>query len=119
MKPCLMLIGAAVIGSTLCANASRSNDSISTLDPAGVVNAQSAAEHEGFAKAFEAEAAALEKKVAFHQNLADTYGIPGGKSVQASIARHCRELAAEYRAAAEGNRQLALEQRALAQAAGK
>ena len=117
MKPYLMFISAAVIGSTVCANASRSSDSISTLDPARVVNAQSAADHESFAKAF--EAAALEKKVAFHQNLADTYGTPGGKSVQASIARHCRELAAEYRAAAEGNRQLAMEQRALAQSAEK
>ena len=117
MKRFLMFIGAAVIGIALSANASTSSDSIFTLDPARVANAQSAADHEGFAKAFEAEA--LDKKVAFHQNLADTYGTPGGKSVQASIARHCRELATEYRAAAEGNRQLATEQRALAQSAAK
>ena len=119
MKRFLMFIGAAVIGIALSANASTSSDSIFTLDPARVANAQSAADHEGFAKAFEAEAEALDKKVAFHQNLADTYGTPGGKSVQASIARHCRELATEYKAAAEGNRQLATEQRALAQSAAK
>ena len=119
MKRFLIFISAAVIGITLSANASTPSDSIFTLDPAKVANAQSAADHEAFAKAFEVEAAALDKKVTFHLNLADTYGRPGGKSVQASIARHCRELATEYKAAAEGNRQLAMEQRALAQSAAK
>ena len=119
MKRILMLLGAATIGVTLSANAFASGDSIFALDPARVANAQSAAEHEGFAKAFEAEAKALDKKVVFHQNLADTYGAPGGKSPQTSVARHCRELAKEYKAAAEENRQLAAEQRTLAQSAAK
>ena len=119
MKRFPLIISGAVIAVTLSANAFTSSDSIFELDPARVANAQSAADHEKFANDLEAEAVALDKKVVFHQSLADTYGAPGGKSVQASIARHCRELAKEYKAAAEENRQLAAEQRTLGRSAAK
>ena len=54
-----------------------------------------------------------------HRDLLDQYAAPGGKSVQAAIARHCRELAKEYKAAAEANRQLAAEHKKLAKSAAK
>ena len=119
MTKYLTLLSAAIIGLALSASAAPPSDSIFALDPAKVASSQSSADHEAFAKAFEDEAAALDKKVAFHQNLADQYAAPGGKSVQAAIARHCRELAKEYKAAAEENRQLAAAHKKLAKSAAK
>ena len=87
------------------------------LDAATLAAAKTPADHETAAKVFEEEAAALDKKVAFHADLAKTYGASGGKSVQNQIAKHCMVLEKEYKEAAQQNRALAALEHKLAKTA--
>lgn len=89
------------------------------LDPATVAAAKTPAQHEAIAKAYEAEAAELEKKAKSHKNLAQTYAQPGGKPWQSAQAKHCENVAASLKAAAEEDRAMAAEHRKMATTAGQ
>lgn len=88
-------------------------------DPATITSAKSPADHDAIAKAYEDEAASLEKMAEMHKNLGDTYAQPGGKPWQAAQAKHCRSVATELAAAAKNERALAAEHRKMAKGAGK
>lgn len=72
-----------------------------------IESAKTSMEHEAVAKMFEDEAAELTKKADTHADMAKTFGKPGLKPAQAAVARHCRSLARDYRAAAKENLALA------------
>ena len=89
-------------------------------DPTTIAAAKTPADHEAIAKAYEDEAASLDKMAEMHKNLADTYGQPGGKPWQAAQAKHCKSVAAELKAAATNERALAAEHHKMAKGhAGK
>ena len=91
----------------------------SPSDAAALLSAKTPAEHEATAKAFEEEAAALEKKATSHADLAKAYGAPGLKPAQTAMARHCMALEKEYHAAAKENLALADLEHKLAKATSK
>ncbi len=88
-------------------------------DPAKIAAAKTPADHEAIAKAYDEEAASLEKLAARHKDLGQTYGQPGGKPWQAGQAKHCASVAAELAAAAKNERALAAEHRKMAKGAEK
>lgn len=88
-------------------------------DPATIQAAKTPADHEAIAKAYEAEAASLEKMAAMHKNLGETYGQAGGKPWQSAQAKHCNSVAAELAAAAKEERALAAEHKKMATAQGQ
>ena len=117
MKRHLILLAAMIVLVPLSASASPPGDSIYALDPAQIAGSQTSADHETFAKGFEGEAKALDKKAEFHDYLAASYGrVPRGGLV---FIGHCRQLAKQYKAAAQLNRELAAEHRKMAASAEK
>ncbi len=85
--------------------------------PAEISAAKTPAEHEAIARAFEAEAKALERMAAKHKDLGQTYSTQaGGKAPQASQAKHCDSVAADLEAAAKEERALAEEHHKMAKA---
>ncbi len=88
-------------------------------DAATIAAAKTPADHEAIAKAYEEEAASLEKLAARHKDLGQTYGQPGGKPWQAAQAKHCDSVATELAAAAKNERALAAEHRKMAKGAEK
>lgn len=88
-------------------------------DPAKIAAAKTPADHEAIAKAYEEEAASLEKLAERHKDLGQTYGQPGGKPWQAGQAKHCDSVASELAAAAKNERALAAEHRKMAHGAEK
>lgn len=89
-------------------------------DSVTITAAKTRADHEAIAKAYEAEAASLEKMAAMHKNLGETYsGQAGGKSWHTAQAKHCKGVASDLTAAAKEERALAAEHRKLATAASK
>jgi hypothetical protein len=88
------------------------------LDPAKIEAAKTAADHEAIAKAYEAEAASLEKTAEMHKNLSQTYGQAGLKQTQAAQAKHCENVAASLKTAAQEERALAAEHHKMAKEAG-
>ncbi len=88
-------------------------------DPAMISAAKTPADHEAIAKAYEEEAASLDKLAAMHKNLGETYGQPGGKPWQASQSKHCASVATELAAAAKNERALAAEHRKMAKGTEK
>jgi len=88
-------------------------------DPATISAAKTPADHEAIAKAYEEEAASLDKLAARHKDLGETYGQPGGKPWQAGQSKHCNGVATELAAAARNERALAAEHHKMAKDAGK
>jgi hypothetical protein len=105
----------AMLGLSCGAWAAKANP----LDPATIAAAKTPAQHEAIAKAYEAEAAALEKTAEMHKNMAQTYGQPGGKPWQAAQAKHCDNVTTSLKAAAEEERALAAEHHKMATTAGQ
>ncbi len=106
------VVALAVCGGILTASAD-------VPDPAKIGAAKTPADHEAIAKAYEEEAASLEKLAARHKDLGQTYGQPGGKPWQAGQAKHCDSVATELAAAAKNERALAAEHRKMAKGAEK
>ena len=72
-------LATAVVASLTLATATVVHAALETgLDAATLAAAKTPADYEAAAKVFEEEAAALDKKVAFHADLAKTYGTSGG-----------------------------------------
>jgi hypothetical protein len=88
-------------------------------DPAKIAAVKTPADHEAIAKAYEEEAASLEKLAARHKDLGETYGQPGGKPWQTGQAKHCNSVATELTAAAKNERALAAEHHKMAKGAEK
>ena len=88
-------------------------------DAVTVTAAKTPADHEALAKAYESEAASLEKMGAMHKNLGATYTTQGGgKAWHAAQAKHCDRIGTELSAAAKEERALAAQHRKMATAAG-
>jgi hypothetical protein len=117
MKLLIMTLSASLAALALSGGAWAAGST--ELDPARIEAAKTSADHQAIAKAYEAEAAAFEKKAEMHKNLAQTYGAPGGKPWQASQAKHCDSVAASLKTAAQEDRALAAEHRNMAKAAGQ
>jgi hypothetical protein len=89
-------------------------------DPVTITAAKTPADHEAIAKAYESEAASLEKMAAMHKNLGETYTAQGGgKAWHAAQAKHCDKVGSELAAAAKEERALAAEHRKMATTPGK
>jgi hypothetical protein len=89
-------------------------------DVVTITAAKTPADHEAIAKAYEAEAASLEKMAAMHKNLGETYSSQaGGKAWHAAQAKHCASVASDLAAAAKAERALAAEHHKMATTAGK
>jgi hypothetical protein len=88
-------------------------------DPATIAAAKTPADHEAIAKAYESEAASLEKMASMHKSLGATYAQPGGKPWQAGQAKHCDSVASDLAKAAKEERALAAEHHKLATTAGQ
>jgi len=92
----------------------------STVTAAQIEAARTPADHEAIARAYDAEAAALERKAEAHEAMAKIY-LGGGapKAHSPSMTSHCERLVTQYRGAAKEARALAVEHRAAAGTTGK
>ncbi len=88
-------------------------------DAATIAAAKTPGDHEAIAKAYEEEAASLDKMAARHKDLGQTYGQPGGKPWQGAQSKHCDRVATELAAAANDERALAAEHRKRAKGVAK
>ena len=114
MNYCTALTAAGVLAFTLSTSVSGAESA--ALEPAQITAAKTAADHETIAKAYEDEAAELDRKVKMHEQLTDSYK-NNGKMV--GPAKHCDALVMDFKAAAKESRSLAAEHHKLAQQAGK
>ena len=117
MKSLIVMLSASLAALALSGSAWAAGST--ALDPAKIEAAKTSADHQAIASAYEAEAAALEKKAEMHKNLSQTYGQPGGKPWQAAQAKHCDSVAASLTTAAQEDRALAAEHRKMAKEAGQ
>ncbi len=117
MKRSVMMLSAGIVAFGLSGGIIPATAAVP--DPAAIAAAKTPADHEAIAKAYEEEAASLEKLAAMHKNLGDTYGQPGGKPWQAAQSKHCRSVATELEAAAKNERALAAEHHKMAKGAEK
>lgn len=83
------------------------------VEPAQIQAAKTPADHEAVAKAYEGEAADLDRKAEMHERNAETYK-GAGKPAFAGQAKHCAALADDLKAAAKESRTLAALHRDLA-----
>jgi len=117
MERSVMMLGAVIVAFGLSGGFLPA--SAAAPDPATISAAKTPADHEAIAKAYEEEAASLDKLAARHKDLGETYGQPGGKLWQAGQSKHCLSVANELAAAARNERALAAEHRKMAKDAGK
>jgi hypothetical protein len=119
MKSLVTMLSAAAVALMLSGGAWAATD---VVTPAQIEAAKTAADHEAIAAAYDKEAADLEAKAKDHMSMDKAYrSMSVGKkgTAHVSMSAHCQKLVAQYTAAAEENRQLAQEHRAMAKAAGK
>jgi hypothetical protein len=76
-----------------------------------ITNAKTPADHEAIAAYYDKEAQVNEAKAALHRGMANIYAKPG-------MTAHCNNLAKDFRRAANEDKALAAEQRAMAEKAG-
>jgi len=92
----------------------------STVTAAQLEAARTPADHEAIARAYDEEAAGLERKAEAHESMAKIYRGGGApKAHSPSMTSHCERLVAQYRGAAKEARALAAEHRAAAGSTGK
>ena len=120
MKTLVTMLSAAAVALMLSGGAWAANET--PVSAAQIAAAKTAADHEAIAAAYDKEAADLEAKAKDHMSMDKAYrSMSVGKkgTAHVSMSAHCQKLVAQYTAAAEENRQLATEHRAMAKAAGK
>lgn len=90
------------------------------ITAAQIEAAKTPADHEAIAAAFDQEAGRLDVLAKEHEKMADTYRITSSKRgmASASMHAHCANLAKRYQEAAQENRALAKEHRAIKDHAG-
>ena len=115
MKRLITFVGAGVIALAMSSGAWASGGA--EVTPEQIAAAHTAADHQAIAKAYEDEAANLDRKVEMHQGMADAYKSAGKPAVVAQ-AKHCERLAQNFKSAAMETRALAAEHRAMAKTAG-
>lgn len=92
----------------------------STVTAAQIEAARTPADHEAIARAYDEEAASLERKAEAHEGMAKIYRAGGApKAHSPNMTSHCERLVSQYRGAAKEARALAAEHRAAAGATGK
>lgn len=92
----------------------------STVTAARIEAARTPADHEAIARAYDEEAASLDRKAEAHVAMAKVYRGGGApKAHSPSMTSHCERLVAQYRGAAKEARALAVEHRATADTSGK
>ncbi len=84
------------------------------FDPVAITAAKTKADHEAIAAAYDAEAAAADRKIKLHEAMLSRYQTPGGKPYMAAMANHCKALIKEYTEAAKHKREMAAEHRRIA-----
>lgn len=113
------LIAAASVLAFAPAQAGDKSDG-STLTAAQVEAARTPADHEAIARAYDEEAANLERKAEAHEGMAKIYRAGGApKAHSPSMISHCERLVTQYRGAAKEARALASEHRVAAGTTGK
>jgi len=85
------------------------------VTPEQIAAAQTPAEHEAIAAAYEQEATRLDAKAREHEKMAQAYKSGASKKgmEEASMRAHCSKLTKQYSDAAAENRALAQEHRAM------
>jgi hypothetical protein len=117
MKRSVMMLSVGIAAFVLSGGISPATAGVP--DPATIAAAKTPADHEAIAKAYDEEAASLEKLAARHKDLGETYGQPGGKPWQPAMSKHCSSVATELAAAAKDERALAAEHRKMAKGTEK
>jgi hypothetical protein len=88
--------------------------------PAKVAAAKTAADHEAIAAELDKEAKDLEAKAALHADMAKHYAMNQyAHTTKPSLKKHCEDLSASLKKAAEGAKEMAKLHRELAQKAPK
>ena len=105
MRPSILLLSAVVAAAGLFGMPGAI--AAPPLDPAAIKTAKTPADHEAIAKAYQEEAANLEKEAAWHEELAENYAVPGGEAWMAGQAKHCDAVVRDLKAAAREDRRLA------------
>lgn len=114
MNRLAMMLSAGLVGLALSGGAWAAGDAGVTA--AQIEAAKTPADHEAIAVAFDNEAVRLEGKAKEHEQMAKTYRSAASKKGPdtAAMNAHCAKLAKQYSDAAQENRALAAEHRAMA-----
>lgn len=117
MNRLVAIISAGAVAVMLSGGAQAEDSAVTT---AQIEAATTPSDHEAIAAGFDQEAARLEALAADHQKMADAYKDAGSKKgmASASMRAHCAKLAKKYAEAAQENRALAQEHRAMKDHAG-
>ena len=89
------------------------------VTPAQVAAAKSTADHESLAHSYDAEAAAYDKRVDWHESLRQSYAVSSAKGPQQQMARHCQQLMAKFQSIAQEYREMAATERKMKSANSK
>jgi hypothetical protein len=113
MTPLKSALAAAALA-TMLSVVAYAGDPVVTAEQ--ITAARTPAEHEAIAAAYDQEAARLEAKAKEHEKMAQAYSSAASKKGMgsASMHAHCAKLAKQYADAANENRELAKEHRAMA-----
>jgi hypothetical protein len=120
MKSLATMLSAGAVALMLSGSAWAAGDAV--VSPAQIEAAKTSADHEAIAAAYDKEATRFAEMAKDHEAMATSYraasvGTKGANA--AAMSAHCSKLVTTYKQAAEENRQLAAEHRAMAKAAGK
>jgi hypothetical protein len=119
MKRTLTTLFALTFAAALLVLPARRGDAQADLS-AKIAAAKSAADHEAITAEFEQEAKDLEAKAALHADMAKHYGMEQyAHQRKPSLRKHCEDLSASLKKAAEQAREMAKLHHGLAQKAGK
>jgi hypothetical protein len=111
---CVLLFGAALLGLP-----ARRTDAQTGLT-GKIAAAKTAADHEAIAAEFEQEAKDLEAKAALHADMAKHYGMEQyAHQPKPSLKKHCEDLSASLKRAAEQAKEMAKLHHGMAQKAAK
>lgn len=119
MKRTLITLCVLTFGAALLAFPVRRADAQADLS-AKIAAAKTAADHEAIAAEFEQEAKDLEARAALHADMAKHYSMDQhAHQRKPSLRKHCEDLSATLKKAAEQAKEMAKLHRELAQKAGK
>jgi len=119
MKRTLTTLFALAFGAALLVLPALRSDAQTDLS-AKIAAAKTTADHEAIAGEFEQEAKDLEAKAALHADMAKHYGMEQyAHQRKPSLKKHCENLSASLKKAAEQAREIAKLHHELAQKAGK
>ena len=111
-----LMIGTGVLALALSSTVSSAGST--SVEPAQIAAAKTAADHEAIAKAYEDEATEFDHNAEMHERRTEIYK-GAGKPAFAGQAKHCDALTNDLKAAANESRALATGHHKLAKAAGK